>query len=587
MQEERSVIPLEMIPHLVDSLPRRVTAVIEAKDGATPPYKSVTHRNEHQALSLARQTTFLSCAIVLIQEGGQVDRRWLVVSDGMYDCHVAEELGERVDDRRDGLLVRLRRRLPDHVIHDVSCEIHVVDLLSHDGNAPILQVSIPLFSPTSQKVGNYYKEICALVERWALTHDGECIFLKYPFSTSSSFCYLRHISLHFTYFQADLKKDRPVQAAFCAENACGFSFIGGLWPHRTTLSSGIRPRRMYRITGEAMARVEVKSAGGEQGMKTERTRANRLRLERVSQNKSSDTHKTPYDRVKRCRKSKINTKASKRVNVDVFTQNKRPLLVSLPAEPGSIPDAVAPVFSHVRIMPDDAADRRVFLSGLPFPPAPAFRPALLHASPSSALQDLDISLLHSHSLCNAGITYPRTARHRKQGTTLKTKRPMKYKIDLTRYLVLLPDVVQHAGQCAHGHVTPGVGAPVAGGRSPGHSPAGVGRRVGRVVVHVRQGFRKVERNSAGTILPKSHCSSLGWAELSSSVETPDSPCTMSLACLPTQPSLPRKLPDSAHESGALSVWCNHPYLVRLSLHEAEEYPGSRTLAGLRKRPKIP
>ncbi|KAJ8883436.1 hypothetical protein PR048_015279 [Dryococelus australis] len=39
----------------------------------------------------------------------------------------------------------------------------------------------------------------------------------------------------------------------------------------------------------------------------------------------------------------------------------------------------------------------------------------------------------------------------------------------------------------------------------------------------------------------------------------------------------------AHESGALSLWCNHPYLVKLSLHEAEEYPGSRTLAGLQKR----
>ncbi|KAJ8894523.1 hypothetical protein PR048_007180 [Dryococelus australis] len=51
---------------------------------------------------------------------------------------------------------------------------------------------------------------------------------------------------------------------------------------------------------------------------------NRIRLERASQKRSSDTHKTPYDRVKRCRECKINTKASERVNVDVFTQNKRP-----------------------------------------------------------------------------------------------------------------------------------------------------------------------------------------------------------------------------------------------------------------------
>ncbi|KAJ8866746.1 hypothetical protein PR048_032607 [Dryococelus australis] len=51
---------------------------------------------------------------------------------------------------------------------------------------------------------------------------------------------------------------------------------------------------------------------------------NRIRLERASQKQSSDSHKTPYDRVKRCRERKINIKASERVNVDVFTRNKRP-----------------------------------------------------------------------------------------------------------------------------------------------------------------------------------------------------------------------------------------------------------------------
>ncbi|KAJ8892308.1 hypothetical protein PR048_004888 [Dryococelus australis] len=49
----------------------------------------------------------------------------------------------------------------------------------------------------------------------------------------------------------------------------------------------------------------------------------RILLERASQNQFSDTHKTPYDRVKRCRESKINIQPPKRVNVDVFTQNKR------------------------------------------------------------------------------------------------------------------------------------------------------------------------------------------------------------------------------------------------------------------------
>ncbi|KAJ8897701.1 hypothetical protein PR048_003051 [Dryococelus australis] len=54
------------------------------------------------------------------------------------------------------------------------------------------------------------------------------------------------------------------------------------------------------------------------------TAPNRIRLERASHKQSSDTHKTPYDRVKRCRERKINTKVSERVNVDVFTQNQRP-----------------------------------------------------------------------------------------------------------------------------------------------------------------------------------------------------------------------------------------------------------------------
>ncbi|KAJ8877241.1 hypothetical protein PR048_021695 [Dryococelus australis] len=50
----------------------------------------------------------------------------------------------------------------------------------------------------------------------------------------------------------------------------------------------------------------------------------RIRLEIASQKQSSDTYTTPYDRVKRCRERKINIKASERMKVDVFTQNKRP-----------------------------------------------------------------------------------------------------------------------------------------------------------------------------------------------------------------------------------------------------------------------
>ncbi|KAJ8871610.1 hypothetical protein PR048_027937 [Dryococelus australis] len=43
---------------------------------------------------------------------------------------------------------------------------------------------------------------------------------------------------------------------------------------------------------------------------------NRIRLERASQKQFSDSHKTPYDGVKRRQERKINTKASERVNVD-------------------------------------------------------------------------------------------------------------------------------------------------------------------------------------------------------------------------------------------------------------------------------
>ncbi|KAJ8873272.1 hypothetical protein PR048_026906 [Dryococelus australis] len=41
------------------------------------------------------------------------------------------------------------------------------------------------------------------------------------------------------------------------------------------------------------------------------------------------------------------------------------------------------------------------------------------------------------------------------------------------------------------------------------------------------------------------------------------------------------------ECGALSSWCNIPGLVELSLHEAEEYPGSIILAELQKMLKMP
>ncbi|KAJ8865868.1 hypothetical protein PR048_033391 [Dryococelus australis] len=45
-----------------------------------------------------------------------------------------------------------------------------------------------------------------------------------------------------------------------------------------------------------------------------------VKINRVSQKQSSDTHKTPYDQVKRCRERKINIKASERVNPSTVLQ---------------------------------------------------------------------------------------------------------------------------------------------------------------------------------------------------------------------------------------------------------------------------
>ncbi|KAJ8873510.1 hypothetical protein PR048_024328 [Dryococelus australis] len=65
---------------------------------------------------------------------------------------------------------------------------------------------------------------------------------------------------------------------------------------------------------------------------------NRIRLERAPQKQSGDTHKTPYDRVKRCQERKINVKESERVNIDVFTPrsaaaDRSPVMQSVGAPP--------------------------------------------------------------------------------------------------------------------------------------------------------------------------------------------------------------------------------------------------------------
>ncbi|KAJ8874170.1 hypothetical protein PR048_025012 [Dryococelus australis] len=87
----------------------------------------------------------------------------------------------------------------------------------------------------------------------------------------------------------------------------------------------------------------------------------------ASQKQSSDAHKTPYHRVKRCREHKINIKASERVNCTVDTNDvliegavEVRSLASHLGEAGSIPGGITPGFSHVGIVPDDVAGPQVF-----------------------------------------------------------------------------------------------------------------------------------------------------------------------------------------------------------------------------------
>ncbi|KAJ8872695.1 hypothetical protein PR048_026308 [Dryococelus australis] len=74
-----------------------------------------------------------------------------------------------------------------------------------------------------------------------------------------------------------------------------------------------------KCIGNSSRRVEVRELNTMSAYTRQKAKSNyryRIRLERVSQKQSSDTHKTPYDRVKRCRERKINIMASERVNVD-------------------------------------------------------------------------------------------------------------------------------------------------------------------------------------------------------------------------------------------------------------------------------
>ncbi|KAJ8895303.1 hypothetical protein PR048_000628 [Dryococelus australis] len=108
----------------------------------------------------------------------------------------------------------------------------------------------------------------------------------------------------------------------------------------------------------------------------------------ASQKQPSDTHKTPSDRVKRFPDRKTNIKASEHVNsywervekelqggiklqggIIVTSEPCSPvsLITSHQGKPGTIPCRVTPGFSHMRIVPDDAAGWWVFSGISRFP----------------------------------------------------------------------------------------------------------------------------------------------------------------------------------------------------------------------------
>ncbi|KAJ8873852.1 hypothetical protein PR048_024688 [Dryococelus australis] len=90
---------------------------------------------------------------------------------------------------------------------------------------------------------------------------------------------------------------------------------------------------------------------------------NSIRLERATQKHSSDTHRTPYDRVKLCRNT--------------------------------------PGCSHVGIVPDDAVGRRVF-SGSPV--SPAFHSGAAPSSPQSPLSTLKTPMLRAIQIASLLLT---------------------------------------------------------------------------------------------------------------------------------------------------------------------------------------
>ncbi|KAJ8897320.1 hypothetical protein PR048_002666 [Dryococelus australis] len=104
---------------------------------------------------------------------------------------------------------------------------------------------------------------------------------------------------------------------------CGRCLEGGQRVHKACFSVNYVSIARLALVVEALRKLNTMSAYNRQKAKSKYEI--RKRLERASQKQSSDTHKTPNDRVTRCRERKKYTKATEYVNVDVFMQNKRPM----------------------------------------------------------------------------------------------------------------------------------------------------------------------------------------------------------------------------------------------------------------------
>ncbi|KAJ8883338.1 hypothetical protein PR048_015181 [Dryococelus australis] len=209
------------------------------------------------------------------------------------------------------------------------------------------------------------------------------------------------------------------------------------------------------------------------------------------------------------------------------------------------PAGSLPIFAcgnRAGIVPDDAAARWVF-SGI----SPLFIPALLHthlATPSSALKT---------SLLRATRIYSLTP-------------PIKYRIRLVRsgddaldargIVAFIAPKLLGLKRAIHLEVGGGAYLYDEYGAAPEWKDRGNGRSQRKLA------------DQRGIVRHDSHTRMMG---------TPSKKLFLYKILIQ----------QSAHESGVLSLWCNNPYLVKLSLHEAEEYPGNKPLAELQKRPKIP